>query len=158
MASDSDEKLILPFTYDVPYRWSAGEYVGGFLRELRDNCKIYCNVCPDCGRALAPPRPVCGRCHVRMGRWEELGPQGTVLLCNVNQYSFWDPTEGGMRAVPYATAIIQLDGPPALFQHFLEETDPDRLSVGMRVEAVFKPKEERTGHILDILHFRGVDT
>ena len=157
MTQQDKENLMLPFTYDVPYRWSSGQYVGGFLRELRDNAKIYCNICPSCGRALVPPRPVCGRCHVRMGEWVELGPKGTVLLANVNHYTFWDPTEGGMRPVPYATAIIQLDGPPALFQHFLEETDVDKLRIGMRIKAVFKPKEDRVGHILDILHFRAVD-
>ncbi|MFQ5925699.1 MAG: Zn-ribbon domain-containing OB-fold protein [Dehalococcoidia bacterium] len=158
MTEKADEELlILPITYDVPYRWSAGEHVGRFLEELRDNARIYCNLCPKCGRAQVPPRPVCDRCHVRRGEWVELGHKGTVLTFVVVQQSFWDPTYGIMRPVPYTIGTIQLDGPPSSFTHLLEETDPEKLRIGMRVQAVFKPKEERRGHISDILHFKTIE-
>lgn len=152
-----EERLFLDFTINIAYGYPAGTYTGRAFKELRDNAKIYANICPKCGRGLAPPRPLCGRCHVRMGDWVEVGPRGTVLVFSVTERSFWDPSTGRMRDVPYTHAIIALDGAPVAFQHFLEETDPQKLRAGMRVEAVIKPREQRTGNILDILHFKTVE-
>ena len=150
----SEELLTLPFHMEVPYKWSAGEYVSKFLIALRDEAKIICNVCPECGRGMLPPRVICGRCHVRTGEFKEVGPKGTVLLSNAFEQSFWDPTYAQQRKVPYTVALILLDGsPPCLLTHFLQETDPDKLHPEMRVEAVFKPKAQRVGHIRDILYF-----
>lgn len=152
-----DERLLLDFTVKIPYGYPAGTCTGRAFKELRDNGKIYANICPKCGRGLAPPRPLCGRCHVRMGEWVEVGPKGTVLVFSVTEMSFWDPSTGLMRQVPYTHSIIALDGAPVAFQHFLEETNTEKLRSGMRVEAVFKPKSQRKGNILDILHFRTIE-
>lgn len=153
----TEETLLFDHTVNIPYRYPAGTYTGRAFLELRDNARIYANICPKCGRGLAPPRPLCGRCHVRMGDWVEVGPRGTVLVFSVTERSFWDPTTGRMRDVPYTHGIIALDGAPAAFQHFLEETNPEKLRIGMRVEAVFRPREQRQGDILDILHFKTVE-
>jgi uncharacterized protein len=53
--------------------------------------------------------------------------------------------------VPYTWAFIRLDGTDNTFIHYVEETDPARLHVGIRVRAVFE--EKRKGHLLDIRHF-----
>ena len=155
----TQEQLILEWWMRVPYKWAAGAYVGKWLEELRDNGKIYANKCPNCGRFFTPARPVCGRCHVRMeewGKWVEVGPKGTVLSCNVVEQSFWYPTKGEMLRVPFTVGIIQLDGAPTAITHYLEETSSEKLHIGMRVEAVLKPKEQRQGNIFDIIHFRTI--
>lgn len=153
---DQDRELLfMDWTLNVPYRWSAGIHVGRFLRGLRDEGKIYANDCPSCGRYLVPPRIVCGRCHVRMSDdYTEVGPCGTVLAFAVCEQSFVDPSTGLPRHVPYASASILMDGAPVTFTHFLEECDIERLSVGMRVEAVFKPIDDRKGLVTDIQHFK----
>lgn len=153
------EYIVIPCEMRMPFRWGAGNFVGKALEELRDNGKIYANRCPQCGRFHLPPRMVCGRCHVEMEGWEkwvEVGPKGTVLVFTVAVTPFLEPETGEMRKVPYAVATIQLDGAPASFEHFLEETDPKKLRVGMRVEAVLKPRKERTANLRDILHFRTI--
>lgn len=148
----------MDWTLNVPYRWAAGIYVGRFLLGLKLEGKIYANHCPNCNRFLLPPRIVCGRCHIRMSDgYTEVGPQGTVLAFAVCEQSFVDPSTGLPRQVPYASASILMDRAPVTFTHFLEECDPDRLSVGMRVEAVFKPRQEREGLVTDIQHFRTVE-
>jgi uncharacterized OB-fold protein len=38
--------------------------------------------------------------------------------------------------------------------HLLGEVAPDDVSIGMAVEAVWMPEEERRGSILDIRYFR----
>lgn len=143
----------------IPYRWSTGEYIGEFLQELRDSGRIYANKCPNCGRFRCPPWPVCGVCHTRMeerGKWVEVGPKGTVIGFSVVEQSFLVPTTGDMLEVPFSVGIILLDGAPVTLQHRLQETNPDKIKAGLRVEAVFKPKEQRQANIFDILYFRTI--
>jgi hypothetical protein len=47
-----------------------------------------------------------------------------------------------------------LDGGDGGLVHRLGEVAPDELEIGMRVEAVFKPRAEREGSINDIRYFR----
>ena len=86
----------------------------------------------------------------------EVGPRGTVLAYQFVEQPFPDPSTGAIRAVPYATAIIRLDGAPVTIDHLLEETDYKQIYIEMRVEAVFKPRSERAGHITDIKYFKKI--
>ena len=142
---------------NIPYNWSTGQYVGKFYQEIRDNEKIFCNVCPKCNNAVIPPRIMCGRCRVKNDKWVEMGPEGTVLLYTIVEQSFWDALIDGMKPVPFTAAYIELDGPyPVAFAHVLKETNPEKLRIGMRVRPVFKPRKERIGHLTDILHFEEI--
>jgi hypothetical protein len=57
---------------------------------------------------------------------------------------------------PELPAVIEIDGasPGIGFMHKLGEVAPDDISIGMTVEAVWKPEEDRQGSILDIRYFR----
>lgn len=141
----------------IPYRWATGPYVGEWYREIKENGKIYANKCPKCGRFHCPPRAVCGKCHVRMEpreKWVEVGPRGKLLSFGIVEQSFWNPSTGEMLPVPFTVGIVDLDGAPTTFTHYIGETDSEKLAVGMRVEVVFKPKEQREGNIFDIVHFK----
>jgi uncharacterized OB-fold protein len=50
--------------------------------------------------------------------------------------------------------VIAIDGSDGGFLHTLGEVEPDAVTIGMKVEAVWKPVGERTGSILDIAYFR----
>ena len=50
--------------------------------------------------------------------------------------------------------MISIDGSDGGFLHMLGEIKPDEVTIGMAVEAVWKPVGERTGSILDIAYFR----
>ena len=155
----TQELILRPMTMRVPYNYPAGIFGGDFLKEIRDNAKIYANKCPKCGLTVVSPRAVCPMCTVRMenrDKWIEVGPKGTVLTFSVLEQPFYYPPTGEMTKVPFALAHIQLDGAPVVFNHELEETDPEKIWIGMRVEAVFKPKEERRARIQDIIHFRTI--
>ena len=58
-----------------------------------------------------------------------------------------------MLPVPFTVGIIDLDGAPTTFTHYIAETNPEKLTVGMQVKAVFKPKRLRQGNIFDIVNF-----
>jgi uncharacterized protein len=79
---------------------------------------------------------------------EAVGLVETFSICHVS----WD-----MRALdpPELPAVIWLDGASqGGFLHKLGEVAPDDVRIGMAVEAVWRPLEERTGSILDIAYFR----
>lgn len=152
-----EELLEIVIPLDLWYRWSAGPHLGAFLRALKE-CRIIANRCPSCARLQLPPAPICGRCHIHMGEdWVELSPKGTVISFSFVVDPMYDAGIGDMRPVPYTIAAIVLDGgPDVAFFHRLEEKDPEKVKVGMRVEAVFRPLEERTGSMEDIVHFRTI--
>jgi len=87
----------------------------------------------------------------------ELGDTGTLVSYSVVNYPFIDPETGSRRPIPYTLGYIRLDGCDTYLSHFVDETDPAKLTPGLRVKAVFRPREERTGRLQDVLHFKIVD-
>jgi uncharacterized OB-fold protein len=149
----SVELIDVPMLCSIPQRFSTGETMGKFLSTLRDEKKILGNKCPSCGRTQIPPRIVCAECHVEVHDWIELGPGGYVTSFDVVYVPTINPLTGKMREVPYTTCSIVLDNGDATLMHFLDETDPKKIKMGNRVEAVYRPDGERTGTVLDILYF-----
>jgi acetyl-CoA C-acetyltransferase len=137
---------------DVAYEWDAGEAMGAFLEGMRDG-RVVATYCSSCERTLVPPRKFCERCFRPTDRWTEVEAVGmveTFSICHVT----WD-----MRALdePELPAVIRLDGTSdGGFLHKLGEVAPDDVRIGMAVEAVWRPLEERVGSILDIAYFRPV--
>jgi acetyl-CoA C-acetyltransferase len=138
---------------DAEYAWDPGSAIGGFLEGLRDE-RIVATFCSQCRRTLVPPRAFCERCFRPTDSWTEVAPIGTVhtfSICHVT----WD-----MRDLeePELPAVIRLDGASeGGFLHKLGEVRPEDVRIGMQVEAVWRPIEERTGSILDIAYFRPTD-
>jgi uncharacterized OB-fold protein len=57
---------------------------------------------------------------------------------------------------PEIPAVIEIDGASPMhgIMHMLGEVEPDKVYIGMRVKAVWKPEESREGSITDILYFK----
>jgi uncharacterized OB-fold protein len=148
------EFVNIPMVVDVPYRFAAGSYMARFLIELRDNGKFFGIQCPSCGRVQMPPRIVCAACHVKNGEWVELSPEGTLMGFSIVHLPLTDPTTGLPHKTPYTYGIVRLDGAYSTIEHFIDvEPDIQKVRVGMRVRAILRPREERTGDLNDILHF-----
>jgi uncharacterized OB-fold protein len=139
---------------EQPFEWSVGRHTSKFLTELRDKKRIVGIRCPECKKVLVPPRNVCGECFVPLDEIVELSGKGTVETFTILSFGFVDPDTGRQKPVPYTWALIRLDGSDTTLIHYVEETDPSKLHVGMRVQAVFE--EERRGHLLDIRHFETI--
>lgn len=151
------EPLHLQVDVELPYRWAAGHYGSIFLKTLRDKAVIIGNRCPVCQKVYVPPRVVCGPCFVAPDELVELPPTGTLAGYSVVNYPFIDPETGIKRPVPYTYGYIRLDGCDSYLSHFIDEVNPERLSTGMRVEAVFKTASERQGRMQDIRYFQIID-
>ena len=146
----------------LPWRQSAGQYLTKFLIELRDNAKIIGNRCPKCRRINLPPNIVCGWCKIRIEdkpeNWVELSDRGTVVTFLEITERDTEPLTGKMLGKINPGAQILLDGSEGCtpLYHILEETDIQKIYIGMRVQAVWKPPEERIGNLNDILFFRTI--
>ncbi|MBI5967457.1 MAG: Zn-ribbon domain-containing OB-fold protein [Deltaproteobacteria bacterium] len=145
-----------PFTLVLPCSFSTGPFMGRFLQEIKENKRLVGNKCPQCGRTMLPPRIVCALCHVEAGDWVELSDKGSLVSFDIVYIPTINPMTGKIREVPYATGNILLDGGDATIWHFLEEKDPAKIRVGMRLQAVFR-EEGRVGDITDIVHFRTIE-
>ncbi len=137
--------------YAVEYDWDSGVAIGAYLEGLK-NGKLLASYSPSSDRTVVPPRTFDEL------TWEEIddlrdlpgtGRVNTFSLCYVN----WDASR---RDDPLIPAVIELDGASEGMGilHMLAEVDPDNVSLGMAVEAVWKPEAERQGAITDILYFR----
>jgi len=136
---------------DARYAWDTGVAVGGYLRGLRRGV-ILARECRRCRRILVPPRMFCEQCFRPTDRWLEVSDTGTVntfSICHIR----WDMEPLDEPELP---AVIEIDGASQGigFMHLLGEVAPDAVSIGMAVEAVWMPEEERRGSILDIRYFR----
>jgi uncharacterized OB-fold protein len=153
--SDFRENKILfnEWTPNAQYAWDAGVAIGRYLAELKTGQLVGVR-CHKCQRTVIPPRSFCEWCFRPMDEWVYLPDTGTVntfSLC----YVTWDMQHLTEPEIP---AVIDVDGtrPSVGIMHMLGEVDPDDVKIGMRVQAVWKPADERAGSILDIAYFRPV--
>jgi len=153
--SDFRDKNVLfnEWNPNAQYAWDAGVAIGRYLAELKEGHLIGVH-CEKCQRTVIPPRNFCEWCFRPMDDWVYLPDTGTVntfSLC----YVTWD-----MRYLtePEISAVIDIDGTKPLvgIMHMLGEVDPKQVHIGMKVQAVWKPPEEREGSILDIIHFQPI--
>ena len=151
------------FNYDelkADYAWDTGIGIGTYLAGLRDGM-ILGSACYTCHKIVVPPRTVCEWCFNPMDEYVPLKDTGTVntfSLC----YVTWDVKRIEEPEIP---AVIELDGASSLesgpivggIMHLLGEVDPQKVKIGMRVKAVWKPAAEREGAITDILYFKPIE-
>jgi uncharacterized protein len=154
MEKPKEKPLYIPLMTDLPFAYSAGRPLSKFLIALRDEEKFLASRCNACAKVFLPPRLFCIVCHKKMSDYVEVGPGGTLETFSVINFSFIDPFTGFERPVPYGYGIVKLDGCDNFLPHFLDVSDPLKLSIGQRVEAVFEPREKRIGALTDIKHFR----
>jgi uncharacterized OB-fold protein len=137
----------------MPYEWSIGKYGSRFFQEIREHQRFLGIRCPKCKKVMVPPRRICGPCFQKMNDLVVLSDSGTIMAFSVVNYPFIDPDTGTHRPIPYTYGYINIDGSDNIFSHIINETDVDKIRVGMKVRAVFRKPEEMEGNIKDIKYF-----
>jgi len=102
------------------------------------------------GKVYFPPKeadPATGR---ELDEFVELPDKGTVTTFAIINIPF----AGQKIKPPYVAAYILLDGADIPFLHLVTEIEAAEVRMGMRVEAVWKPREEWGLGIDNIDHFR----
>ena len=135
------------------YNWAAGVAISRFLIELK-NGKIIGRKCMQCKRILVPPRMYCEQCYRPTDEWVEVKDTGTINTYSVSHVA----ADASRLKELLVVAVVDIDGasPGMGILHHLGEVEPDpvKIHIGMKVKAVWKPKEERQGAITDIKYFR----
>jgi len=132
----------------VTSRYTAGLAGETFFRALKDEGRILGTYCDRCDITYVPGRVFCERCMAELDEWVDVGLIGEVHTFTL----MFEDVDGVRRDEPAIVAFIEMaDGG---IVHYLDEVAPEDVFIGMVVEAVLKPPDEREGSILDITHFR----
>lgn len=142
------EPLTLSGEVHIEYQWTVGIAGSRFFAELRDHKRIMGTKCPQCARVMVPPRIFCEECFVDADQWVEVSNRGELVTFGDSYLS----PEGRQLDKPWMLGIVKLDGADGGLIHYLGETKPEDVKIGMRMEAVFADKRE--GNIKDIKYFR----
>jgi uncharacterized OB-fold protein len=131
------------------YEHTASPGESEFLRGLAAG-RLLGQRCPACGKVYVPPRAACPTDGVPTAGEVELPDTGTVTtFCVVNV-----PFRGQRVPPPYVAAAIVLDGADIPFQHLILGCEPGEVRMGMRVAAVWKPRDQWGTTVENIDHFR----
>lgn len=138
--------IVTPVSLDYTYAASPEE--SAFFRGLAEG-RILGQRCPVCRKVYVPPRPACPTDGVPTEGEIELSDTGTVTtFCIVNV-----PFLGQKITPPYVSAYILLDGADIALQHLILDIPAEEIRMGLRVKAVWKPREEWGTTIENISHF-----
>ncbi|MFQ6058223.1 MAG: Zn-ribbon domain-containing OB-fold protein [Anaerolineae bacterium] len=151
--ADFEEGRVLTTRWvpNARYAWDAGVAIGRYLAELKEG-RIVGSRCLRCHRTVVPPRAFCEWCFRPMDEFVPLQDTGTVVTFSLC-YVTWDVRRVEEPEIP---AVIEIDGasPGMGIMHLLSEVAPQGVKIGMRVRAVWKSPEERSGAITDIRYFK----
>jgi uncharacterized OB-fold protein len=133
----------------LAYDYAASPEESKFFRGLAEG-RILGQRCPKCQKVYVPPRGACPVDGVPTTDEVELPDRGTVTtFCIVNV-----PFLGQKIEPPYVSAYVLLDGADIAFLHLILECEAADVRMGMRVEAVWKPRDEWSTTIENIQYFR----
>ena len=145
---DGTQNMVYNGRIKVPYLWNVGAIGSRFLKGLRDKKEIWGVRCPQCQKVYVPPVKTCGECFVPTQEWIQVQDTGTLESYTIVRYaSDAQPSS----TTPLAFGLIKLDGADGALLHLLGGLNLDKLSLRMRVKAVFA--DQRTGSIMDIKYF-----
>lgn len=136
---------------EFPYKHSTGTTIGRFLAGLKEQKAIWGQRVAGQG-VVVPPLGYSEIDGSEGGEWVAVANTGTVTAVAVvhEAVEYLHPAPA-----PFAFVLIKLDGADTALAHFVTE-GLDRLRIGSRVEAVWKPDDEREGSIRDVAAFRVV--
>jgi uncharacterized protein len=135
------------------FAWDTGIAIGSYLAAMKEGI-ILGAYCQTCRKTVVPPRLVCEWCFRPMEHYVPLSDTGRIMTFSLC-YVTWDVQRVKEPLIP---AVIEIDGasPKHGIMHLIGEVEPDRAQIGMRVQAVWKPRSDRQGAITDIQYFKPV--
>ncbi|MEV6562324.1 OB-fold domain-containing protein [Nocardia sp. NPDC051756] len=148
-ATDGDPITVITTPVDLNYKHTASPQETVYLRGLAEG-KLLGGRTDAAGKVYFPPRganPTDGRPTDEV---VELPDRGTVTtFCIVNV-----PFLGQRIKPPYVAAYVLLDGADIPVLHLVLGCEASEVRMGMRVEAVWKPREEWGFGLENVDHFR----
>ena len=146
----------VPWKPDLRYAWDDGVAIGRYLKELRKG-RIMAKRCRQCNRVMLPPRMFCERCWRITDEWVPVKDTGVVNTFAISHVD-WAAGRVPKGERFFTPAVIEIDGASRGMGilHLLDGVEPDKIFIGMRVKAVWRPEAERIGAITDIKYFKPI--
>ncbi len=146
-ASQPVTMLSCPISLD--YAFSAGQSASRFLRAIAEG-KLLGQRCPVDGRVYFPSRGACPMHGVTFGEESvELSDKGTIVTFSIVRVA----SQNIALPLPYITVNVLLDGADTILIHVLDAKLED-VHMGMRVQAVWQPRETWTTSMKNIKYFK----
>jgi uncharacterized OB-fold protein len=134
----------------LDYLYSAGQAASRFLRGLAEG-KLLGQRCPVDGKVYCPTRGACAEHGVpTAGEIVEVKDRGIIVSYSVVRV----PSENIQVELPFAAVTILLDGADSTFTHVMSEVKLEDVHMGMRVQAVWQPRESWTTSMKNIKYFK----
>ncbi len=147
----TDAKRLRHWNIDmsVDYIYTSGIAGEKFFTALRDEGRVLAVHCPVCRNNQLPPRPFCEGCFTPLDQYVDVPAEGKVAAFTVSRLDH----RGKPLAHPDVIAFVTFKGiqEGGLIHRLL--VAPEAAKTGMRVRLKLKPKEARSGNILDIEGF-----
>lgn len=137
----------------LEYNFTPGQARSRFLRGLAEG-RILGERCSRCGKVyVGGGSGACARDGVPCDEVVELPDRGTITtFCVVNV-----PFAGATVEIPYVSAAILLDGADIPLNALIQEVPVEEIRMGMRVQAVWAPENERAASMDTIRYFKPLD-
>jgi uncharacterized protein len=139
--------IVVPTSIEIQHTASLPEST--FLRALEEGKLVGARNGAD-GKVYFPAREADPATGQQLTEFVELPDKGTVTTFAIINIPF----AGQRIQPPYVAAYVLLDGADIPFLHLVTEIDAADVRMGMRVEAVWKPREEWGLGIDNIDYFR----
>jgi len=107
------------------------------------NGKLVLQKCSRCETVNFPPKPWCIECGSRDLDWTEAKPTGTIYSHTLS-YSVAMNYPDWKSELPIIMCIIELDDGPRMYGQ-VTDCSPEKIEIGMRVEAYFEDISEDAG-------------
>ena len=149
-SSDDREPVtiqVTPSSIEIQHTASLPE--SAFLRGLEEGKLLGARTGAD-GKVYFPPKEADPATGLELDNFVELPDKGTVTTFAIINIPF----AGQRIKPPYVAAYVLLDGADIPFLHLIQEIDTSEVRMGMRVEAVWKPREEWGLGIDNIEYFK----
>jgi uncharacterized OB-fold protein len=146
---DKDPVTMLVTPTAIEIQHSASYPESAYLRALQEGKLLGARTGND-GKVYFPAREADPATGKALDEFIELPDKGTVTTFAIINIPF----AGQRIKPPYVAAYVLLDGADIPFLHLVTEIDASEVRMGMRVEAVWRPREEWGLGIDNIDHFR----
>ena len=144
---DPVKMLVTPISIEIQH--SASHEESAYLRALQEGKLLGARTGKD-GKVYFPPHGADPATGLPTTEFVELPDRGTVTTFAIINIPF----AGQRIKPPYVAAYVLLDGADIPFLHLVQEIDVSEVRMGMRVEAVWKPREQWGLGIDNIEYFR----
>ena len=138
---------VTPSSIEIQHTASLPE--SAFLRGLEEGKLLGARTGKD-GKGYFPPKEADPATGLELDNFLELPDKGTVTTFAIINIPF----AGQRIKPPYVAAYVLLDGADIAFLHLIQEIDATEVRMGMRVQAVWKPREEWGLGIDNIEYFK----